>query len=70
MPRGPVGGGGAPAGDWVATSWSDRVAGAVSSLGDGVEFPEAGEQPAGPRTRGHHRVKQEVPGPFSPQSFI
>lgn len=54
-PHRPVGGGGgrggATAGDGVATSWSDRVAGAVSSLGDGVELPQAGEQPAGPRER-------------------
>lgn len=37
--------GGTPAGDGVAGSRSDRVAGAESSLGDGVELAEAREQP-------------------------
>lgn len=40
------GGGGAPAGHGVAAPRSDRVAGAVSPLGDGVEFAQTGEQPA------------------------
>lgn len=43
-------GGGAPAGDGVAASWSDGVAGSISSLGDGVEFTETGEQPATQQT--------------------
>lgn len=53
--RGRGRGGGAPAGDGVATSWSDGVAGTVSSLGDSVEFTKTGEQPATQQTEQGHQ---------------